>query len=184
MIKRIFVLLLSAVALGFGQANATEDNGQTHFYKDSVQAIQHAEFTQIDFDGYYQNLIQSEKDMVSRATTTSIISGITLGFGVFTTIIAFSDNKNIDKNTWTEVHRQTLQIAGVSLTVAGTIGLVFSLREIICGTGENSKRASYERAYEIYKRRRAKLKDGAKVIVTPAVDLLGGSAGLKLDVAF
>ena len=184
MIKRIFVLLLIAVALGFGQANATEDNGQTHFYKDSVQAIQHAEFTQVDFDGYYQNLIQSEKDMVSRATTTSIISGITLGFGVFTTIIAFSDNKNIDKNTWTEVHRQTLQIAGVSLTVAGTIGLVFSLREIICGTGENNKRASYERAYEIYKRRRAKLKDGAKVIVTPAVDLLGGSAGLKLDVAF
>ncbi len=82
MIKRIFVLLLIAVALGFGQANATEDNGQTRFYKDSVQAIQHAEFTQIDFDGYYQNLIQSEKDMVSRATTTSIISGITLGFGV------------------------------------------------------------------------------------------------------
>ena len=51
-------------------------------------------------------------------------------------------------------------------------------------TGENSKRASYERAYEIYKRRRAELKDGAKVIVTPVVDLLGGSAGLKLDVAF
>ena len=184
MIQRIFAFLLIAAVLGFGQANATEDNGQTRFYKDSVQAIQHAEFTQVDFDGYYENLIQSEKDAVNRATTTSIISGATLGFGVFTTIIAFSDNGNIDKNTWTEVHRQTLQIAGVSLIVAGSIGLAFSIRDIICGTGENSKRASYEHAYEIYKKRRAELKDNTKILVTPAVDLLGGSAGLKLDVAF
>jgi hypothetical protein len=184
MIKRIFAFLIIAAALGFGQATASEDNGQTHFYKDSVQAIQYAEFTQVDFDGYYQNLIQSEKDMVSRATTTSIISGITLGFGVFTTIVAFSDNGNIDKNSWAEVHRQTLQIAGVGLIVAGSIGLAFSLHDIICGTGENSKRASYERAYEIYKRRRAELKDGTKVIVTPTLDPLAAAAGLKMDVAF
>ena len=153
MIQRIIAFLLIAAVLGFGQANATEDNGQTRFYKDSVQAIQHAEFTQVDFDGYYENLIQSEKDIVKR-------------------------------NSWAEIHRQTLQISGVSLITASSIGLFVSLYTVITSTGENSKRTSYERVYEIYKKRRAELKNGAKILVTPAVDLLGGSAGLKLDVAF
>jgi len=184
MIKRIFALLLIATALGFGQASAAEGNGQARFYKDSVQAIQHAEFTQVDFDGYYENLIQSEKDIVKEATIGSVVSGVALGFGIFTTIIAFSGDKSNDKNSWAEIHRQTLQISGVSLTVAGSIGLFVSLYTVITSTGENSKRASYEHAYKIYKRRRAELKDGAKILVTPAVDLLGGSAGLKVDVAF
>ena len=184
MIQRIIAFLLIAAVLGFGQANATEGNGQTRFYKDSVQAIQHAEFTQVDFDGYYENLIQSEKDIVKEATIGSVVSGVALGFGIFTTIIAFSDNEKNDRNSWAEIHRQTLQISGVSLITASSIGLFVSLYTIITSTGENSKRTSYERAYEIYKKRRAEHKDGAKVIVTPAVDLLGGSAGLKLDVAF
>ena len=183
MIQRIFALLLIAAVFSLAYA-APDVDVTSHFYKDSVQAEQHASLTQVDFDGYYENLIQSEKDAVNRAITTSIISGVTLGFGVFTTIIAFSDNGNTDKNSWAEVHKQTLKIAGVGLITAGTIGLAFSLHNIICGTGENSKRASYEHAYEIYKRRRSELKDGAKVIVAPAVDLFGGSAGMQLNVLF
>ena len=105
MIQRIIAFLLIAAVLGFGQANATEDNGQTRFYKDSVQAIQHAEFTQVDFDGYYENLIQSEKDIVKEATIGSVVSGVALGFGIFTTIIAFSDNEKNDRNSWAEIHR-------------------------------------------------------------------------------
>ena len=184
MIQRIIAFLLIAAVLGFGQANATEDNGQTRFYKDSVQAIQHAEFTQVDFDGYYENLIQSEKDIVKEATIGSVVSGVALGFGIFTTIIAFSDNEKNDRNSWAEIHRQTLQISGVSLITASSIGLFVSLYTVITSTGENSKRTSYERGYEIYKKRRAELKNDTKILVTPAVDLLGGSAGLKLDMAF
>ena len=183
MIQRLFALLLIAAVFSLAYA-APDVDVTSHFYKDSVQAEQHASLTQVDFDGYYENLIQSEKDAVNRAITTSIISGVTLGFGVFTTIIAFSDNGNTDKNSWANVHKQTLKIAGVGLITAGTIGLAFSLHNIICGTGENSKRASYEHAYEIYKRRRSELKDGAKVIVAPAVDLFGGSAGMQLNVLF
>lgn len=183
MIQRLFALLLIAAVFSLVHAAPVAD-ATSYFYRDSVQAEQHAALTQIDFDGYYENLIQSEKDAVNRAITTSIISGVTLGFGVFTTIIAFSDNGNTDKNSWANVHKQTLKIAGVGLITAGTIGLAFSLHNIICGTGENSKRASYEHAYEIYKRRRSELKDGAKVIVAPAVDLFGGSAGMQLNVLF
>ena len=184
MIQRIFALLLIATVFSLAHAAPANDSRPSYFQKDSVQAEQHASLTQVDFDGYYENLIQSEKDAVNRAITTSIISGVTLGFGVFTTIIAFSDNGNTDKNSWAEVHKQTLKIAGVGLITAGTIGQAFSLHNIICGTGENSKRASYEHAYEIYKRRRSELKDGAKVIVAPAVDLFGGSAGMQLNVLF
>ena len=186
MIKKLLAFLI--VATAFGVANAAPGNAlpQSPFYQDSVKAEQNAALTQVDFDEYYINLIESEKSIVRNATNMSIISGVVTGFGIFTTVIAFCDNDK-HKNDWADVHRQTLQVAGIGLTVAGVFGLSYNLYTIITRTGENSKRASYERAYNIYKRRRSEQKDsndGATVILTPTVDILGASAGLNLNVLF
>ena len=187
MVQRIFALLLIAVAFSLAQANPASDLRPPYFAKDSIQAEQHAAFTQVDFDGYYENLIQSEKDEVQKATYVSIGSGVVTGFGVFATVIAFRDKGQTKENSYAETHRQMLQIGGIAFTAIGTFGLIRSIYTIISSTGENSKRASYENAYEIYKRRRSELKnetDGAKVILTPTVDLLGATAGLNLNILF
>ena len=184
MFKRIFSFLLIATAFCLA-ANSNSNSRPAFFAKDSVKAEQHAALTQVDFDEYYINLIESEKSIVRNATTMSIISGAVTGFGIFTTVIAFKNSKH--KNDWAEVHRQTLQIAGIGLTVAGVFGLSYNLYTIIKGTGENSKRASYERAYDIYKRKRTERKngnDGAKIILTPTIDLLGTAAGVNLNILF
>ena len=186
MIQRIFALLLIAAVFSFAYA-APDVDVTSHFYKDSVQAEQHASLTQVDFDGYYENLIQAEKDAVRNATTIGIASGVVTGFGVFATVIAFRDKDQTKENSYAETHRQLLQIGGIAFTAIGTFGLIRSIYTIITSTGENSKRASYERAYEIYKRRRSELKnetDGTKVILTPTVDILGATAGLNLNILF
>jgi hypothetical protein len=187
MVQRIFALLLIAVAFSLAHANPASDLRPPYFAKDSIQAEQHAAFTQVDFDGYYENLIQSEKDEVQKATYVSIGSGVVTGFGVFATVIAFRDKGQTKENSYAETHRQMLQIGGIAFTAIGTFGLIRSIYTIISCTGENSKRASYENAYEIYKRRHSELKnetDGAKVILTPTVDLLGATAGLNLNILF
>ena len=186
MIQRIFALLLIAAVFSFAYA-APDVDVTSHFYKDSVQAEQHASLTQVDFDGYYENLIQNENDAIRNATTIGIASGVITGFGVFATVIAFRDKDQTKENSYAETHRQLLQIGGIAFTAIGTFGLIRSFYTIITSTGENSKRASYERAYEIYKRRRSELKnetDGTKVILTPTVDLLGATAGLNLNILF
>lgn len=187
MIQRIFALLLIAAVFGSAHANPSSDLRPPYFAKDSVQAEQHATLTQVDFDGYYENLIQAEKDAVRNATTIGIASGVVTGFGVFATVIAFRDKDQTKENSYAETHRQLLQVGGIAFTAIGTFGLIRSIYTIVTSTGENSKRASYEHAYEIYKRRRSELKnetDGAKVILTPTVDLLGATAGLNLNILF
>ena len=187
MIQRIFALLLIATVFSLAHAAPANDSRPSYFQKDSVQAEQHASLTQVDFDGYYENLIQNEYDAIRNATTLGIASGVITGFGVFATVIAFRDKDQTKENSYAETHRQLLQIGGIAFTAIGTFGLIRSIYTIITSTGENSKRASYERAYEIYKRRRSELKDGndgAKVILTPTVDLLGATAGLNLNILF
>ena len=187
MVQRIFALLLIAVAFSLAQANPATDLRPPYFAKDSIQAEQHAAFTQVDFDGYYENLIQSEKDEVQKATYVSIGSGVVTGFGIFATVIAFKDRDQTKENSYAETHRQLLQVGGIVFTAIGTFGLIRNIYTIIANTGENSKRASYENAYGIYKRRRSELKDGndgTKVILTPTVNPLESSAGLNMSVQF
>ena len=186
MIKKLLALLIVAATFGFANAATGNTLPSSVFFQDSIKAEQQAALTQVDFDEYYENLIDSEKNMIRKATTMSIVSGAVTGFGIFTTVIAFSGN-NEHKNDWIDTYKHSLQIAGIGLTAAGIFGLSYNLYTIITKTGNNSKRASYERAYEIYKRRRSELKnenEGAKVILTPTVDLLGASAGLNLNVLF
>lgn len=185
MIKKFFALLLTMAIYGLAQVAPDKDLHQPFFYKDSIKAEQHAALTQVNFDDYYMDLIKSEKEAIHKAITMSLVSGAVTGFGTFITIIAFSDNnENKQKKYSTSIQRQTLQIAGIGLTAAGVFGLSYNLYTIIKGTGENSKRASYERAYEIYKRRRSELKNGAKVVLTPTIDIINASAGMQLSAFF
>lgn len=180
MFKRIFSFLLIATAFCLA-ANSNSNSRPAFFTKDSVKAEQHAALTQVDFDGYYENLIKTENETINKAAIGFLIGTFATGFGIMTTVTAFD---NSDCSEWVEMNRNILKLTGIGLSVVGITGITYGLYTYFTKTGENSKRASYERAYDIYKRRRAELKDGAKVIVTPAVNLLGGSAGLKLDVAF
>ena len=182
MIKKFFALWLTMAIYCLAQVAPDKDLQQSFFYKDSIRAEQHAALTQVDFDGYYMDLIKSEKESIHKAITMSLVSGAVTGFGTFITIIAFSSNNN--KKDLTSIHRQTLQIAGIGLTAAGVFGLSYNIYTIIKGTGKNSKRASYERAYEIYKRRRSELKDGAQVLLTPTINIPEASGGMVLTVLF
>ena len=187
MIKKLLALLIIAATFSFANAAPEIDSRPSYFQKDSVQAEQHAALTQVDFDGYYENLIQTENDAIRNATTIGIASGVITGFGVFATVIAFRDKNQTKENSYAETHRQLLQIGGIAFTAIGTFGFIRSIYTIIANTGENSKRASYERAYDIYKRRRSELiskNDGAKVILTPTVDPLAAAAGIHLNVLF
>jgi hypothetical protein len=85
---------------------------------------------------------------------------------------------------WVEMNRHILKFTGIGLTVAGVTGISYGLYTYFTRTGENSQRASYERAYEIYKRRRSELKNGAKVVLTPTIDIVNASAGMQLSAFF
>ena len=183
MIQRIFALLLIAAVFSLAYA-APDVDVTSHFYKDSVQAEQHASLTQVDFDGYYENLIKNENETINKAAIGFLIGTFATGFGIMTTVTAFD---NSDCSEWVEMNRNILKLTGIGLSVVGITGITYGLYTYFTKTGENSKRASYENAYEIYKRRRSELKnetDGAKVILTPTVDLLGASAGLNLNILF
>ena len=181
MIQRLFALLLIAAVFSVVRANPSSDLRPSFFQKDSVYAEQYAALTQVDFDSYYENLIQAENDAINKATIGFIIGILSTGFGVATIVTSFDSGHY---NEWVELNRHILKITGIGLTVVGITGISYGLYTFFTSTGENSKRASYEHAYEIYKRRRSELKDGAKVIVAPAVDLFGGSAGMQLNVLF
>ena len=183
MIQRIFALLLIAAVFSLAYA-APDVDVTSHFYKDSVQAEQHASLTQVDFDGYYENLIKNENETINKAAIGFLIGTFATGFGIMTTVTAFD---NSDCSEWVEMNRNILKLTGIGLSVVGITGITYGLYTYFTKTGENSKRASYENAYEIYKRRRSELKnetDGAKVILTPTVDLLGASARLNLNILF
>ena len=183
MIQRIFALLLIAAVFSLAYA-APDVDVTSHFYKDSVQAEQHASLTQVDFDGYYENLIKTENETINKAAIGFLIGTFATGFGIMTTVTAFD---NSDCSEWVEMNRNILKLTGIGLSVVGITGITYGLYTYFTKTGENSKRASYERAYEIYKRRRSELKnetDGTKVILTPTVDLLGATAGLNLNILF
>ena len=113
------------------QVAPDKDLQQSFFYKDSIRAEQHAALTQVDFDDYYINLIESEKKSIHKAITMSLVSGAVTGFGTFITIIAFSSNN--EKKDFTSIHQHTLQIAGIGLTAAGVFGLSYNLYTIIKG---------------------------------------------------
>lgn len=162
-------------------ANSNSNPRPAFFAKDSVKAEQHAALTQVDFDGYYENLIKTENETINKAAIGFLIGTFATGFGIFTITTAFD---NSDCSELVEMNRDILKLTGIGLSVVGITGITYGLYTYFTKTGENSKRASYERAYEIYKRRRAELKDGTKIIVTPTVDPLAAAAGLKMDVAF
>ena len=184
MIKKLLALLIVAATFGFAEAASANDSRPSYFQKDSVYAEQYAALTQVDFDGYYENLIKTENETINKAAIGFLIGTFATGFGIMTTVTAFDDS---DCDEWVKMNKDILKFTGIGLTVVGITGVSFGLYTFFTKTGDNSKRASYERAYEIYKRRRSELKnenEGAKVILTPTVDLLGASAGLNLNVLF
>ena len=181
MIKRIIVFLLIAAAFCIAHANPASDIRPSFFQKDSVYAEQYAALTQVDFDNYYKNLIQAENDAINKASIGFFIGIFSTGFGVMTIATAFNSGGGSD---WVELNRHILKFTGIGLTVAGVTGISYGLYTYFTRTGENSQRASYERAYEIYKRRRSELKSGAKVVLTPTIDIINASAGMQLSAFF
>ena len=184
MIQRIFALLLIATVFSFAHAAPANDSRPSYFQKDSVYAEQYAALTQVDFDGYYENLIKTENETIDKAAIGFLIGTFATGFGIFTITTAFD---NSDCSELVEMNRDILKLTGIGLSVVGITGITYGLYTYFTKTGENSKRASYERAYEIYKRKRSELKnetDGTKVILTPTVDFLGTAAGVNLNILF
>ena len=125
MIKKLLALLIVAATFGFANTASENTLPSSVFFQDSIKAEQQAALTQVDFDEYYENLIDSEKNMIRKATTMSIVSGAVTGFGIFTTVIAFSGN-NEHKNDWIDTYKHSLQIAGIGLTAAGIFGQAVS----------------------------------------------------------
>jgi len=184
MIQRLLAFLIVVATFSFANAASANDSRPSYFQKDSVYAEQYAALTQVDFDGYYENLIKTENETINKAAIGFLIGTFATGFGIMTTVTAFD---NSDCSEWVEMNRNILKLTGIGLSVVGITGITYGLYTYFTKTGENSKRASYERAYEIYKRRRSELKnetDGTKVILTPTVDLLGATAGLNLNILF
>ena len=181
MIKRIIAFLLIAAAFCTAHANAANDIRPSFFQKDSVYAEQYAALTQVDFDNYYKNLIQAENDAINKASIGFFIGIFSTGFGVMTIATAFNSGGGSD---WVELNRHILKFTGIGLTVAGVTGISYGLYTYFTRTGQNSQRASYERAYEIYKRRRSELKNGAQVLLTPTINIPEASGGMILTVLF
>ena len=184
MIKKLLALLIIAATFSFANAAPEIDSRPSYFQKDSVYAEQYAALTQVDFDGYYENLIKTENETINKAAIGFLIGTFATGFGIMTTVTAFD---NSDCSEWVEMNRNILKLTGIGLSVVGITGITYGLYTYFTKTGENSKRASYERAYEIYKRRRSELiskNDGAKVILTSTVDPLAAAAGIHLNVLF
>ena len=181
MIKKFFALWLTMAIYSLAQVAPDKDLQQSFFYKDSIRAEQYAELTQVDFDGYYENLIKTENETIEKAAIGFLIGSFATGLGIITIATAFD---NSDCSEWVEMNRDILKFTGISLTVVGITGVTYGLYTYFTRTGKNSQRASYERAYEIYKRRRSELKNGAQVLLTPTINIPEASGGMNLTVLF
>ena len=181
--RHIFLLLVAAL-FGLTEAAPSDDSAQSPFYKDSVEAEQHALDTLIDYDGYYTNLIRQEDDKISHDVLLGIAGGALTVIGTVVTIVMINDWDNYDDNYANELFHETALIGSVSFIVIGVPALSFGLYRLFRDTGSNSKRESYQRAFEIYKSKKPGTKGTTSLHLLPSVDIFNASAGINLWLQF
>ena len=72
MIQRLLAFLIVVATFSFADAASANDSRPSYFQKDSVYAEQYAALTQVDFDGYYENLIKTENETIKNSTIVII----------------------------------------------------------------------------------------------------------------
>ncbi len=181
MIKKIFSLLLMTAVFSFAQA-ISDRITETNCYKDSVKAEEYAALTQVDFDGYYKNLIKLEENQIKKDVLYIAISSAAIGAGAIWWLALNDDQANAHprKEPVNEALRPTAKMFSIGLIAAGAIGFGYNLYAFARDTGSDSKLRSSEKAYNVYKAKRAAINSGAKVAISPAVNILNSSAGLNI----
>ena len=181
MIKKIFsFLLLTAV---FSLANDIPDNiAESNCYKDSVKAEEYAALTQVDFDEYYKNMIQLEENQVNKDLILIAVSSVSVGIGAAWWLALNDDQANAHprKEPKNKALKPGAKLMSVALMAAGTIGFSFNLYAFARDTGSDSKLKSSKKAYGVYKRKRAAINSGSKLVLSPAVDMMHSSVGMNL----
>ena len=178
--KYIFFLLVTAF---FGMAQASETD-KSFFYKDSVEAIQLAQDSLVDYDAHYANLIQQEEKNISHKQNLSILSGILIAFGTVGSIMFYSDLDPDGQESLKEALAMDVFIFSISIAAIGVVGLSYNFYGLFNSEGNYSKRDSYRRAHEIYRQSREERKNGAKIVLAPSFGIVTPSAGMNLFVLF
>ena len=177
LIKNIFVFLFALASISLAQGIA---------FSDSLDAEKKAQDIQIDYEEHYKNLIKQEQKEIDTKISKGGISGIALWAGIGFSILVFKDHGSSSKEQESikEAFTADAIIIGIGLIVVGTIGLSYNLYALYNKDGHYNRLDSHKRAYDIYKRRRQEINEGAKLVLTPTFNALNSSAGMNLSLLF
>lgn len=184
MIKNALLFLISAATICLAQAGGAADSQKWSFESDSLEAERLALETRLDFDEHYANLILQEQKSIEHHTKLGILSGSLLGFGGMMTVLYFNEVWDTDgQETLKEALGMEILLFSIGLTAVGAIGLTYNLYALFNKDGPYNRRDSYERAYDVYKRRRD-AQGGPKLALVPTLDIEGSGAGLNAILLF
>ena len=178
--KHIIFLLVTAF-FGTAQASGT---GESLFYKDSVEALQLAQDSLVDYDAHYTNLVLQEEKNISHKQDLIILSSILVTIGTVMPITLYSELDFDGQESFKEALAMDIFFFSISLAAIGVVGLSYNLYGLFNSEGNYNKRDSYKRAHDVYKQRREEQKNGAKIVLAPSFGIANPSAGMNLFVLF
>lgn len=153
---------------------------------DSLVAEQLALDPSHDYDAFFFNRIDQER---SQESIIENIFGTIAGAGMATIgIIAFSSIKDPD-DFGDAIGNFVYTLIGIPFVVGGSTLFIYNSYATIRDSRHKLRRISNERAYELYKNKRAgrveqESSQSAQILITPAFNIMTASAGFNLHVFF
>lgn len=154
---------------------------------DSLVAEQLALDPSHDYDAFFFNRIEQER---SQESIIENVLGIIAGAGLTTVgILAFSAIKDDSDDFGDAIGNAVYAIIGFPFVVGGSTLFFYNSYATIRDSRHKLRRISNERAYELYKNRRAgrveqESSQSAQILITPAFNIMTASAGFNLHVLF